>query len=1191
MRDHPVSSSGIRTPDQRLRVFVSSAVRELAEERLAARETIERLHLTPVMFELGARPHPPQELYRSYLEQSDIFVGIYGDSYGWVAPDMDVSGLEDEYLLSEGKPALLYVRDPAPHRDERLDGLLRRIKDGARVSYKRFSSPDQLSDLLADDLAVLLAERFASREVELPSGTITMLFTDLEGSTQLLRELGERYQSVLADHQRLLRDAWHAKGGHEVDGHGDSFFVVFQGAKDALAAAVRAQRALASHSSRTAVELRVRMGLHTGEPALAGERYVGLDVHRAARIAAAGHGGQVLLSEATHSVLAGDEVTGVTVRDLGRHRIKDFDEPQRLYQLVIEGALSEFPPLRTLDAETNLPSMPTPLVGREKELETIGARLRRPDLRLLTLTGAGGAGKTRLAVQAGSELLGEFEDGVFFVGLASILESDLVSSAIAEAFGVRESGSIPLVESVKGYLGNKRLLLLLDNFEQVAQAAPLVSELLAAAPGLKILVTSRTVLHLAAEHEYPVPPLARPDAVMLCVQRAQTVKPGFSPSGADAAAIAEICDRLDGLPLAIELAAARVKLLSPQALLGRLGQRLQLLTGGPADLPTRHQTLRGTIDWSYELLDDEEKALFRRLSVFVGGCTLRSAHAVTSPAGDLGPDVLDGLASLVDKSLLRQEEGTDGEPRFRMLETIREYALERLAESGETEVTTRRHAEFFCALAEEAEPELRSPRQTSWLARLDAENDNTTLAATAAEIDNLRLAWRYWVDKGDLDQLNKLVDSLWLLYETQGSYHATIELTTELLKVLSSTPSTPERAMQEVTLRTSLARALMAIHGYTREVEEAYSRALELFEGERELPQLFPVLRGLASFYNYRAEFDKGAQVGREILRLADTQADPSMRVDGHLVLGSSLALQHDLHGGLDHLEQAIASFESQGPGSRRFRLGNNPGIASFTTSALTLWMLGFPDRALEHATRAVTLARELEHPFTLAYALFHAGFLHLWRREPEPMRDRAVEVLDVADEHDLPIWMALGTSLLGAAKTGLGRSEEGLAEIRDGIALYQGLTTPPVFWPLILYVRAGACARSGRAAEGIGLIDEAIEIADTGSGLTLLPEFYSLKGDLALLLPEPNGSGAEPWFQQAFDVARDLDARMIQLRAAIGLCRSQRERSNAQHTGEQLSAVYAKFTEGFTTPDLIDARDLLERAPQDDRRGRRARS
>jgi tetratricopeptide (TPR) repeat protein len=501
-----------------------------------------------------------------------------------------------------------------------------------------------------------------------------------------------------------------------------------------------------------------------------------------------------------------------------------------------------------------------------------------------------------------------------------------------------------------------------------------------------------------------------------------------------------------------------------------------------------------------------------------------------------------------------------------MLETIREYAAERLDDlPGFSAAARRAHAVYFADFAHQ-----------QW-EQLTGDGRDVALAAMTGNLENLRLAWHYWVGAGDLDQLNKLLDSLWLLYDARGWYHATIELTRELLNVLSSTPSTPERAVQEVTLRTSLARALMAIHGYTQEVEEEYSRALELLEGERQLPQLFPVLRGLASFYNYRAEFEKGAQVGREILQVADVQDDSSMRVDGHLVLGSSLALQHDLRGGLEHLDRAIALFESERHRSRRLSLGNNAGVASFTTSALTLWMLGFPDRALERANGAVAIATELEHPFTLAYALFHTGFLHLWRREAEPMRDRAVGVLDVADEHELPIWRALGTLLLGAAKTGLGRVEEGLSEIRDGIASYEGLKTPPVFWPLLLYMRAGAFGRSGRPAEGLGSIEEAIEIADQGSGLTLLPEFYLMKGELLLGLPDSNGERAERWFQRAFDVAAELDARMPQLRAAIGLCRSRRKWNDAEQGSEQLSAVYATFTEGLTTPDLVEAGELLE--------------
>jgi YVTN family beta-propeller protein len=357
--------AAIRTPDQRLRVFVSSTLGELAGERAAVRAAIEGLRLTPVMFELGARPHPPRDLYRSYLEQSDVFVGIYGESYGWVAPEMEISGLEDEYLLSQGKPTLLYVKEPAEQRDGRLVQLIRRIEADGRVSYKTFSSAAELGEQLSNDLAVMLTERFSQAVEELPSGTVTMLFTDIEGSTQLVRALGKRYPDVLNEHHRLLREAFTTHDGHEIDTEGDSFFVVFRRATDAVAATVDAQRALARHAWPEGAAVRVRMGLHTGEPSRGGEGYVGLGVHRTARIAAAGHGGQVLVSETTRGLIEGEEPAGVELRDLGPQVLKDFEQPQRLYQVVAEGLPAEFPRLRTLagQEQTDLA-----FAGREAEL-------------------------------------------------------------------------------------------------------------------------------------------------------------------------------------------------------------------------------------------------------------------------------------------------------------------------------------------------------------------------------------------------------------------------------------------------------------------------------------------------------------------------------------------------------------------------------------------------------------------------------------------------------------------------------------------------------------------------------------------------------------------------------------------------------------------------------------------------------
>ena len=1009
---------------------------------------------------------------------------------------------------------------------------------------------------------------------ELPSGTVTFLFSDIEGSTRLLQELGDGYVALLQDHNRIFREVILEHEGAEVATEGDSFFVVFRSPLRAVDAAGEIQQRLANQPFPAPV--RVRIGLHTGQGQLAGGDYVGIDVHRAARIAAAGHGGQILVSDATRALVESNLSASLSLLDLGPHRLKDLAHPERLYELAVEGLPSKFPPPRSLDARpNNLPVQLTRFIGRESQIAEIKRRLLN-GARLLTLTGPGGTGKTRLAIEVAGETLPAFEDGAWFVDLASVLDATLVISAIAEILGVKAKAEQSLQDALGASLQEKAMLVVLDNFEQVVDAGASVERLLRAAPRLKVMVTSRSVLHRYGEQEFPVPPFAIPnpgrlpdlaslgryEAIGLFAERAVAVKPDFVLTPLNASSVVEIAIRLDGLPLAIELAASRIKILSPQAILERLGRGSMVLASRVADAPARQRTLRGTIEWSFRLLTEDERLLFEQLSVFQGGATVAAIESIC--ARGRGDETLEDLASLVDNSLLRQVETAGEEDRFVMLETIKAYAAERLEDTPELSAATQKaHASYFSDFAHQQWDELIGPGRES------------AQAAMAADIANLRAAWRYWVGAKDLDQLNKLVDSMWLFYDAQGWYHATVQVATDLLTVLSSTPSSPERAMQEGMLRTSLARALMAIHGYTREVEDAYGRALEVFEGQREIPQLFPVLRGLASFYNYRAEFEKGAQIGREILLLAEAQGDPSMRIDGHLVLGSSIALQRDHHGGLEHLEKAMACFESTDFRSGRFRLGNHPGVVSFTVSALILWMLGFPDRAAGRANHAVTLAVRLGHPFTLAYVLFHSGFLHLWRREPEIVQDQAVRVLQVADEYDLPIWKALGRCLLGAANTGLGQPEDGLAQIREGLALYHGLKTPPVFWPLLLYLQAGAYAGARRPADALDMIEDAIEIA--GSELTLLPEFYLLKGELLLAMPHGTSSAAEPWFQRAFDMAKGLDARMSQLRASVRLCRLWRDQGKPGELTGPLRALYDTFTEGFATADLREANELLK--------------
>jgi predicted ATPase/class 3 adenylate cyclase len=1015
---------------------------------------------------------------------------------------------------------------------------------------------------------------------------VTFLFTDIEGSTKLWEQHPEAMKAALARHDAMLREAVEAHEGRTIKTLGDGILVAFETAAKGVAAALTAQRTLFVEGWEGVKPqvIRVRMALHTCEAEARGGDYYGPDLNRAARLMSIGHGGQTLLSATTADFVREQLPAGALLRDLGEQRLKDLVRSEHVYQLIHPDLPADFPPLRSLNAfRNNLPVQLTSFIGRQAELKAAKDLLLREDVRLVTLTGPGGVGKTRLALQAAADLIDRFADGVFFVDLASIREAEAVLAAIARTVSLRDTSDRPLLDNLKEELCARTVLLVLDNFEQVTVAAPNVGELLRDCARLKLLVTSRELLHVRGEHVLPVPPLGLPgtdlkqpsidqlqqfEAIRLFVERAHAVKRDFELTKETASAVAEICLRLDGLPLAIELATARIRLFSPQALLERLGSRLKLLRGGARDLPARQQTLRDTIGWNYELLDRGEQSLFAVLSVFPS-CTFEAVEGAARGIRQLdasGVDILEGLASLVDKSLLRRVDRDGGEPRFLMLETIREYAAERLEEESEFGAAARRaHAAWYSDFTQ---------RQRE---RLTGEDREAALSEMECEIENLQAAWRYWVAEGNIEQLRKLADCLWLFYDARGWYYAMAESTGDLLKVLAVTPSTPERAQEEIMLRISLARALMTVKGCTPDVEAAYIGALALCQGRGEIPQLFPVLRGLAGYYMYVANFEKGTRMGEQILSLAERHDDASMRVEGHLVLGYNVAFVRSLRAGLDHLEEAIANYHSAQHYSRRFRFGNDPGVACYTTSGLVLWMLGFPERALERANEGVALASRLNHPFSMAYALFHCGLLHLWRREVKPVQRRAQAVLDIAEKHEFQIWKAVASCLQSAALAGMGRAEEGRVQNSAGMDLYRDLRTPPVFWPLLLHIRAGVCGQAGRPEEGLVSLDEAMKLIPPASGNPLAVEFCRLKGELVLAHSPENLSEAESWFWQALKIAREREARMLELRAAVSLSRLWREQGKAEEGRQLLSDAYSKLTEGFATADLQEAVEMLK--------------
>jgi predicted ATPase/class 3 adenylate cyclase len=790
---------------------------------------------------------------------------------------------------------------------------------------------------------------------ELPTGTVTFLFTDVEGSTRLLHELGAGYAEVLAEHRQVLRDAFSRRGGVEVDTQGDAFFVAFAKASDALAAACEAREALEPGP------IRVRMGLHTGEPLVTAEGYVGIDVHRAARIAAVGYVGQILVSQSTRDLAGHDDL-----RDLGDHRLKDLTAPERIYQ-VGDG---DFPPVKSLNT-TNLPVQPTQLVGRERELSEVLGLLSSH--RLVTLTGAGGSGKTRLALQAAAEMVEEYPDGVWFVSLAAVRDPLLVESTIAQVVGGPDD--------LRTFLGNRKALVLLDSLEQLLpEAAGIVASL-----DTRVLATSRTRLNVAAEQEYAVPTLPLDDAVSLFTQRARQLKADFEPDEQ----VRSIAARLDGLPLAVELAAARVKVLTPKQILERLGSSLDLLTSGAQDAPERQRTLRATIEWSYRLLDNVEQELFARLAVFAGGFDLEAAEAVC--AADL-----DVLQSLVDKSLLRLTDGG----RFFILATIREFALQRMLESSDAVSARRRHRDYFLELAEELnERELEAgPREFS--AR--------SLERLEQELPNLRVAFAEFIEDDKGDEVLRLGSALSRFWLDGAHYHDALQW---LERAPLADPSL--RAESRAAALSSAGAIAFFVLDDVERADLLWQESLELRRAQGDLANVAAGMSRVAGVAWRRGELDRALELHGEALRLFDEVGDKAARMNELHFIGEALRDRGEYDEAERLLEEAVALARD---------LGSERQLTNTTHSLGDLALdRGQPERSLAHYAESMELSLRFRNRRSQIYCIAGIASALVGRR-----RDRdAARLWGGAEAHE----RQLGFRMLSAERQ---RYEGWLSVARD---------------------------------------------------------------------------------------------------------------------------------------------------------------